>query len=181
MGTLSILTVCTHNRTRSVLMAALLEHHLAAHDVDATVTSAGYRHEGLPATPETVRLLAERGIDVGSHQSRQVTPELIDAADLVVTAEREHVVKVAVARRDAFARTFTLPELIRWTGVVGPRRSKTWSEWLDEIGSERPRASTYLGAEIGEVDDPTGRPLDVWHRTVDEIDQMCEQLAAVIR
>ena len=58
----------------------------------------------------------------------------------MVTAERERVVKVAVARRDAFARTFTLPELIRWAGVVRPRRSKPWSDWLDEIDSERPRA-----------------------------------------
>jgi protein-tyrosine phosphatase len=181
MSTLRILTVCTHNRTRSVVMAALLEHHLVTGELGASVTSAGFRDEGLPATTETVRLLAQRGLDVNSHQSRRVTPELIDAADLVVTAEREHVLKVAVARRDAFARTFTLPELLRWSSVVGPRRAAEWSEWLGDLALERPRARAYLAADIGEIEDPTGRALNVWERTIQEVDAMCEQLAAVIR
>ena len=49
-----ILTVCTHNRTRSVLFEALLGRHLHECGVDAQLASAGTGVPGFPPMPEVV-------------------------------------------------------------------------------------------------------------------------------
>jgi protein-tyrosine phosphatase len=53
-----------------------------------TVASAGLAAlVGRPADPHAVALLAERGLDLTGHRARQLTPELIADADLVVVME----------------------------------------------------------------------------------------------
>ncbi len=180
MSDLRVLTVCTHNRTRSVLIGALLGEHLAERGTTAEIATAGIRDEGQPPTEETVRLLAARGHDVRSHRSRRVSADLVASADLVVTAERDHVVWIAGSFRGTFARTFTLPELLRWAAPAGPRQGDPWDQWLACVNAERPRASDYLAARIDEIDDPTGRATKVWEQAFSEIDTMCAQLAALI-
>jgi protein-tyrosine phosphatase len=49
--------------------------------------SAGFIGPGRPASPVTQRLAAQRGMDLGPHRSRQVTPGDVMSADLVVVME----------------------------------------------------------------------------------------------
>src|SRR6478672_11551773 len=92
---LRVLCVCTHNRTRSVMTGGLLQRHLTRLQIPATVDTAGTQPGGQPAMERAVRLLADRGIDVGEHRSQPLTDDLVLGSDLIVTAERAHVVAIA--------------------------------------------------------------------------------------
>jgi protein-tyrosine phosphatase len=136
-----VLVVCAHNRARSVMAAALLRWYLPP---GFTVASAGFGPEGKPAIPDVVRLLATRGIDASSHRSRVISRELVQGADLVLTAERTQVLTILTELGREFDRTYTMPEFA-----------------LGGFG-ERPRGMEYLKADIPEVDDPTGRSEVEW-------------------
>lgn len=180
--TLNIVTMCTHNRTRSVLMGALLGTHLAELAVEHRIFTAGMSGDDLPATEPTVRLLAQRGIDVSSHRSSFIGDEVMAAADLVVTAEVQHVVFVGGRWQGSFARAFTLPELVQRAEAVGPRVGSTLTDWLEKVNDGRAEGSDYMSdPAILEVADPTGHPPVVWRASLDEIDGLCRRLALVLR
>jgi protein-tyrosine phosphatase len=55
------------------------------------VSSAGtWGRDGMPAAPEAVEVLEHHGIDISAHRSRIITPEIIDAATLILTMENGH-------------------------------------------------------------------------------------------
>lgn len=58
---------------------------------ETRVRSAGVRaYAGFPATETGVALLAARGIDISTHQSRLLTERLLADADLVLVMEEAH-------------------------------------------------------------------------------------------
>ena len=184
-GDLRVLCVCTHNRTRSVMMAALLAEHLAAEGVAATVTSAGTTGADEPPTDPTVRMLAARGVDVRAHRSRRVASALAGDVDLVVTAEPDHVIGIAGAAPDAFARTFTLPELVALGERVGSRMGRPIAEWLAALAAERPDQLAFLDAAdagtVGAIADPTRQPPRAWDTALATIDDLTRRLARLLR
>ena len=61
------------------------------HFQDWQVSSAGtWGRDDLPAAPEAIEVLERHGIDISTHTSRIVTPEIIQAADLILTMENGH-------------------------------------------------------------------------------------------
>ncbi len=68
-----------------------------------TVSSAGIAAlVGRPADPVAVELLAERGIDLSAHRARQLTPEMIRSADLVLVmeaAQQQEIERLSKAAR----------------------------------------------------------------------------------
>ena len=178
---LTILSVCTHNRTRSVMVAALLESHLHTLGVTVQLHSAGTAASDQPAIDRAVRLLADHGLHVGRHRSRPIVADVVAAADLIVTAEQQHVVAIAGQWPAAFARTFTLPELVARSQTVGRRNGRPMPEWLRAIGEGRAAAFDYLDAtDIPEVADPTGQSPAVWDESFARIDALTRQLAQVL-
>ena len=172
-----VLTVCTHNRTRSVMMAALIERDLRARGHSPVLRSAGFGPEGISAIGDAVDAMARRGLDVSAHRSQQVRADLLDEADLIVAAERGHVVTIAAMSPAAFARTMTLPEALdrAATGVgVGASDVRSWAATL----TEGRRASEYLRAPVPEVFDPTGSARRAFEAAVVDIEAQCAQLVA---
>ena len=55
-----------------------------------------------PADDTAVELMAERGIDITGHRARQLTPELMAEADLVLVMEKAH--KRAIEQNEPAAR-----------------------------------------------------------------------------
>ena len=176
---LGILTVCTQNRTRSVLIAELLHAELTSRGVAAVMSTAGFGEPGLPADSQAVAALAIRGIDTRAHSTQVLSTEMVEVADLVLTAERIHVVRVAEDHLDFFTRTFTLPELVERAEAYGPRRGADLATWLAELSVERTQAS-YLTQWVPEVEDPTGLPPDVFRGVVTQIEQWCQRLAVLL-
>lgn len=81
--------VCTGNVCRSPYIERLLSAGLRGLDIE--VTSAGTRAlVGHGMEPGSATLLKEAGIDADAFVSRQLTSEILRAADLVLTATREH-------------------------------------------------------------------------------------------
>jgi protein-tyrosine-phosphatase len=76
-----VLFVCLHNAGRSQMSQALFER---AAEGRHTATSAGT--EPIERIhPEVIEVMREVGIDLAAHRPRQLTRELADEADVVVT------------------------------------------------------------------------------------------------
>lgn len=77
----TVLFVCTHNAARSQMAAALLDQRAAGR---MHVVSAGSQ----PAdqlNPSVVRAMAEIGIDISREVPKQLSPDQVQAADVVIT------------------------------------------------------------------------------------------------
>ena len=101
MGT-HILFLCTGNICRSPLAEGILKHRLKQNGVDSvTAASAGvYGLSGRPAAEYGVEVAARHGVDISDHVARLVTREMLDEADLVVCAERKHIIEVGAVPSD---------------------------------------------------------------------------------
>jgi protein-tyrosine phosphatase len=88
-----VLIVCTANICRSPMAEVLLREKLAARRDAAEwrVESAGtWAANGIPASANGATVMRERGLDLTSHQSQQVSEELMAAADVVLTMTGGH-------------------------------------------------------------------------------------------
>jgi protein-tyrosine-phosphatase len=177
---LRILTVCSHNRTRSVMMAAMLDSMLRERlgEGSVEVDSSGFGPVGLPPIDEAVEAMRRRGLDVSSHRSTATTRELVERADVILTAERQHVVKIAALSPDAFRQAMTLPEFLAAASSAsdGADRVRSWTRSL----TEHRTASAYLREPVPEVADPTGSVSRVFEAAVVTIEQQCREVAALL-
>src|SRR5210317_2175205 len=97
-----ILVVCVGNICRSPMAEALLKRELTGQD-GFTVESAGLGAlVGHPASEHSVELMDEMGLDIGDHRARQIHPDMVREADLVLVMEAGH--KRAIDDADATAR-----------------------------------------------------------------------------
>ncbi len=88
----NLLFVCTGNTCRSPLAAALARHALAARDADdVAIRSAGTSAwPGSPASSEVPLVLEEIGIQLGEHEATELSPELVEWADLILVMGLSH-------------------------------------------------------------------------------------------
>lgn len=95
-----VIFVCTGNTCRSPLAEALFRGRLTQRlqcsmdelpdrgwYVSSAGLAAGY---GSPASPESVQLARERGVDLTAHESQPLTERLLNHADFVYTMTRGH-------------------------------------------------------------------------------------------
>ncbi len=69
---------------------ALLQEALRGQE-DIVVESAGLGAlVGHPASDFAIELMDERGLDISSHRARQIEPDLVNAADLILVMESGH-------------------------------------------------------------------------------------------
>ena len=85
-----ILVVCVGNICRSPMAEALLKSALRGQD-EITVESAGLGAlVGHPASAYAVELMEEMGEDISGHLARQIHPDMVNVADLVLVMEAGH-------------------------------------------------------------------------------------------
>ncbi|CAB4532757.1 MAG: heat-shock protein HtpX [Actinobacteria bacterium] len=77
----SVLFVCVHNAGRSQMAAGYMQH-LGAGRVD--VLSAGSAPKD-SINPVAIEAMAEEGIDIAHNQPKVLTPEAVQASDVVIT------------------------------------------------------------------------------------------------
>jgi protein-tyrosine phosphatase len=169
-----VITVCTHNRTRSVMSMAMIQAGLDSRLGEgwAVVESLGIGPDGRPPITEAVGAMRRRGLDVAGHRSRRLTAERLAGADLVLVSEKRHVASVAGPAPELFAATFTLPEFCELSDVCKRSRGTTLTAWLGQLGAGR-NAAAYLRADIPEVVDPTGLSRRRFEAATLGIETMC--------
>lgn len=108
-----ILFVCTANICRSPVAEGLLRQRLQEDGLYGwTVSSAGtWAQQRRAAASTSIELLAERGIDISNHRAREVTAELLAAADLILCMEAGHAEALRVEFPEAAERIYLLSEM----------------------------------------------------------------------
>ncbi|TKB33717.1 MAG: hypothetical protein E8D51_05725 [Nitrospira sp.] len=99
----SVLFVCTANIFRSVTAEYALKFKLGAHR-SCIVSSAGIDAKLQPMHAWVQGRLREKGADPTTHVQRQLTQELVEAADLILAMGRDHQAYI----REQFGRDVPL-------------------------------------------------------------------------
>ena len=80
MNHMNILFLCTGNSCRSQMAEGWARLLVAD---DAVVQSAGIERHG--QNPRAIAIMKEAGVDISSQESTQLTPEMLEQADVVIT------------------------------------------------------------------------------------------------
>lgn len=88
-----LLFVCTGNTCRSPLAEALARREAIERGLaDVVVASAGTSAwDGAPASDGALLVALERGLDLSTHRSQQLTRELVQSHDVVLAMGPHHV------------------------------------------------------------------------------------------
>lgn len=113
---LRLVFVCYANHCRSPMMELLLRAALSrSGSAPLLVSSAGtHAQPGTAAHPYAVRALAEHGVDATGWGATRLSLELVEGADLILTAAAEQRREVVAMSPAAADRTFTLLDFSAW-------------------------------------------------------------------
>ncbi len=130
-----ILFVCTANICRSPFLELYARARLGSPAV--AFSSAGtHGFVDQPISDEMgVEAAAHWGLEVGDFRSRRLTGDLLDRADLVLTAERRHRQFILDDHADAFRKVLTLGQVVRAAAVATPHQDA--AGLLAELGRHR--------------------------------------------
>jgi protein-tyrosine-phosphatase len=174
-----VAVLCTANRCRSPLAAALLVREVATRGLPVVVQSAGLQEAGLPATPPTVAVAHRFALDLRGHASRTVDGNLLAGADLVLGMERLHVREAVLLEPSVWSRAFTLREIVRRAEAVAPRRSdEPLRAWLELLHVGRNRMSMMGASGDDDVRDPTTDPTVDHDTTAAELEDLVRRLVS---
>jgi protein-tyrosine phosphatase len=112
----TILCICSGNYCRSPMAEGLLRREIArnGHAGQVVVRSAGTTnyYEGRPPAPLVVQVVKERGGNLNGYHPRQLTPQDIAQADLILAIAQEHVDYIAEHFPEAMPHTLLLSQAI---------------------------------------------------------------------
>jgi sulfate adenylyltransferase len=169
---LRVLFVCTANICRSPYME-LRSRQLAGPDAGIEFASAGtHGFNAHPVDKVMAGVLAERGVSadlISGFASRPLTDDLIDAADLVLTAEAAHRAFVLEEAPNAFRKAFTLGQFAESIARVDP--SLHGAELVTAAGHRR--AGT---AEHHDIRDPYRRGKAAAEVSANQIDDLLQSV-----
>jgi protein-tyrosine phosphatase len=191
----SVLHVCMGNICRSPMAERLLvvaARERVGDKVDELLRShsagTGGWHAGEEMNPPAAREVRRRGGDSGRFAARKLHGDLLDSADLILTATAEQQYVVLGLRPDAAARAFVLGEFGRLLAGVDGGTLPAYAPTPDAVyarGVALVAATSALrdGAAPNpedDLDDPWGRGDAYFRRVAEEIDQTVRPLAALL-
>ncbi|NVN00787.1 low molecular weight phosphatase family protein [Arthrobacter sp. SDTb3-6] len=161
-----ILTVCTGNICRSPMAERLLQHGLnmvtpGAYKVESAGTGALVGSAMEPHIEGYVRVM---GASADNFSSRQLTPDILAAQDLVLAMTREHRSRIVEMAPAMLKKTFTLRELARiLPQLAAPKALEVAERWGQVIPvALRARGMQGPNQQEDDVMDPFRRRDEVY-------------------
>jgi protein-tyrosine phosphatase len=178
-----ILVVCTGNVCRSPFVERRLRHLLRSTEI--VIGSAGTEAlVGAPMDEQAAAQLASGG-DPAGFVARQLEPDLVARADLVLTATRKHRGAVAVLSPGAMRRTFALGDFADLVAGLSE----------DDLDADAPHDRVRQVAELAarrrsvvaprataavDIVDPYGRPHGVFVSMAGHVTELLRPVARVL-
>lgn len=116
---MNILFVCTGNTCRSSMAEGIFKEKLKTiNENNIKVSSAGISAiEGQMANEKAIKVLKSKGIDISSHRAKQLTDDMINGSDLILTMTVAHkkIIKDYICKKTdetslCLNKVFTLKE-----------------------------------------------------------------------
>ena len=177
----SVLVVCTGNICRSPLGERLLARNLAQAGLEIAVSSAGTHALVGGVVPTEVSSYANfQQSSVDGHQPRQLTEEMIEQSDLILTAERAHRSEVVSLVPRASTKTFTIKQFARLAtehevliekGDLASLQISDLRELVAEIADFRSLATPLDNLSDDDVADPYKRSQTAYDTANNEINE----------
>jgi sulfate adenylyltransferase len=174
VGPIRVLFVCTANICRSPYLE-LRARQLLGPDSGVEVSSAGT--SGFDAEPVSDTMEAEFarfGTETSAFRSRPATGDLVDAADLVLTADASHRARLLEVRPAAFRKIFTLGQFMASALAMDP--ALRGRELLTALENRRVPASPDH-----DIADPYRRGPEAARRAAITMESMLEVLVERLR
>lgn len=108
---MKVLFVCTGNTCRSPMAEGILKRIIKEKGLNMKVYSAGVAvYQGDRASRNSIKAMNNIGIDISEHQASQISHELIEDADLILTMSNSHKDFILSSFESSKDKTFTLLE-----------------------------------------------------------------------
>lgn len=168
-----IVTLCTGNAARSVMMGFMLTRLSEVNNLEWEIRTAGtHATEGAAMSPRTLESLVALE-DLGehhftSHRSHQLTTEDMQWADLVIAVEASHVAYVAAHHPDHSHKAIQLRHFVRYAPLD------------EDFVTQREAVSQYALTTDFDVEDPAGGDQGVYHSCARELWDLSHAFVTVL-
>jgi protein-tyrosine phosphatase len=196
----TVLHVCMGNICRSPMAERLLDRAVRERLAKAGATrpaddllhshsaGTGGWHAGEEMNPPAARQVRARGGEPNGFVARKLRSDLIDAADLVLTATADQQEYVVALRPDAAGRTFVLGEFGRLLGsvdlsalpVAAPTPDAVYARGVALVQAVNSTRGSSPAVASDDLDDPWGRGDQAFTRVADEIEDTVYPLARAL-
>jgi protein-tyrosine phosphatase len=186
-ATFKVIFVCTGNICRSPMAEQILEQRADKEKLPITVVSAGVMAmTGDPMTPQSADAMTKRGFTPTKHISQDLTPKLLEEADLVLTATLDHRSAIARMLPKASKYSFTIDEFARLTSFLraDPEFQEEFKKKPKETRDQYLRRAIHeavllrgmvpTNLDPKDVVDPYGESIEVYNQVAEHIDVMLE-------
>lgn len=182
-----VVFVCTGNICRSPMAEQMLIEKAAKAKLPISVSSAGVMAmTGDPMTKESAEAMKLRGFTPTKHVSQDLTPKILEEADLVLTATLDHRSELARMLPKASKYSFTIDEFARLTSFLmadpefqeefKKKPRETREQYLKRATQEAVllRGMVPTNLDPKDVVDPYGESVEVYNQVAEHIDVMLE-------
>jgi protein-tyrosine phosphatase len=186
-ATFKVIFVCTGNICRSPMAEQMLIQKADKNKLPIKVVSAGVMAmTGDPMTPQSADAMTKRGFTPTKHISQDLTPKLLEEADLVLTATLDHRSAIARMLPKASKYSFTIDEFARLTSFLRAdpefqeefkkKPKETRDQYLKRAMHEAVllRGMVPTNLDPKDVVDPYGESIEVYNQVAEHIDVMLE-------